>query len=84
MPITQATVLLIYGQLVEVVDLIEATNMRIREPGFFDPDNWDQRTVRAMLAKLETEARALQRAAVEQLMQDAPGVTVNPITGRAS
>lgn len=81
MPISQETLLLIYGELRQLVDRIEAlatvTDLKFSS---------GRRAVapaelRQAIKALTSEARLAQRVAIARLLDDEPQIEVNPLTG---
>jgi hypothetical protein len=82
MPISQATILAIYGDLVDLVEKIETLRMQAFEPDLFS-DRWTrQEAVYKGIKHLRQVSHEIQKQAIEHILADEPGLAVNPITGR--
>jgi len=82
MPISQATILAIYGDLVDLVEKIETLANQATQPGLFDEDAHRNRTVIEGVLALERSAKDAQREAIAHVMAEAPELAVHPLTGR--
>lgn len=83
MPISQETLLLIYGELRTLVDRIELLEIQARLP--VEPRRGGLRAIKLSdgIKALATEARLAQRVAIARLLDDAPSVEIDPLTGEA-
>jgi hypothetical protein len=81
MPISQKTVLALYGELHQLAYATEdAYNALYEALGDIQEPQAAQKVL-AIIAALRGRATAAERAAIDTLMTDAPRLGVNPITG---
>lgn len=84
MPISQLTVLALYGELRNAVLAIETATSEIYE--LRTVMTYGERIARteALCVKLRAAGIGAERAAIELILQDAPAININPLTGEAS
>jgi hypothetical protein len=82
MPISQATILAIYGDLCDLVEKIETTYNQAHQPDLFAGAKDANEAVRLALGNLLVAAKGAQEDAIAGLLRDEPTIHVNPITGR--
>jgi hypothetical protein len=82
MPISQETILLIYGDLVDLVEKIETLAGQASQPDLFTTPGQRRAAVYKSLAALNRAAKDVHRQAIAHLLADGPEYEVNPLTGR--
>lgn len=83
MPISQATILSIYGSLCDLVDSIDVINSLGLQPDLFEGAESAQARLVQCIVAAHRLAHASQRAAIAEIMRDDREVQIDPITGRA-
>lgn len=81
-PISQKTILIIYGLLVELAEYTESALDSVEQPAFMPGLAGSTVDPVVALEGLRKRAWDAQREAVELLLRDDPKVEINPITGR--
>jgi len=82
MPISQATILAIYGDLCDLVEKIETLANQGTQPGLFDgPGSREGAIIEGVLA-LHRSAKEAQVTAIAHMMADDSEIQPNPLTGR--
>jgi hypothetical protein len=84
MPISQKTILSIYGDLCTLVEGLEALREAANEPDMFIAAEGRLTALLAALEALAASGHRLQQSAIEEIVGEAPEYEVNPITGRIS
>jgi hypothetical protein len=82
MPISQATILAIYGDLCDLVEKVETLRMQAFEPDLFEGDASRWTAVCKGIEHLRAASIDIQRQAIAHIMADDAEISVNPITGR--
>lgn len=82
MPISQATILAIYGDLCDLVEKIDTAHTQATEPDLFMSLEGRASAVFIGLEQLKAAAHDAQRQAIAHIISDDPRLEVNPITGR--
>lgn len=81
MPITQKTILALYGELHALSYAVEAAYNEIAEAQKTYSDFGLARSGVRTLEELRSKATQAERAAIEVILEDAPKIQINPITG---
>lgn len=84
MPISQRTMLTIYGNLCDVLEAVERLHMQASQGELFEATTATAERTRAMVAEAYRIAYRAQRQAIDQILHDEPEIEVNPLTGRLS
>lgn len=82
MPISQATILAIYGDLCDLVEKVETLRMQAFEPDLFEGDQSRWKAVCKGIEHLRAVSVDIQKQAIAHIMADDPKLSVNPLTGR--
>jgi hypothetical protein len=82
MPISQKTILALYGDLCDLAEKLETLANQATQPGLFDDDHDRDRAVIEGVLALDRTAKDIQRMAIGHIMLEAPEYEVNPVTGR--
>jgi len=82
MPISQATILAIYGDLCDLCEKIETLSFQAHQPDLFSTPSERRAAVYKHVRELNLAAKAIQRDALAHMMADQPDLDANPITGR--
>ncbi len=83
MPISQITVLALYGELRRAISLIEQAAVTLNVDKSMNRATDLQRSMADLSSGLLMRAREIERAGIAVLLQDAPQIKVNPLTGEA-
>jgi len=81
MPISQKTILSIYGDLLILVTGIENLRELYLQPDLLIEPPEREIVFGTALAALADRARDASKAALETIMEEAPDLSVNPLTG---
>lgn len=82
MPISQKTVLIIYGLLAELAEASEKTLGRLTQPDLLEERPTGLPDALEGIRGLNLRAQKAQREAIAAIMGDDAGISVNPITGK--
>lgn len=82
MPISQATILAIYGDLCDLVEKIETISGMATQLELFPDVSSREEAVRLQVVNLHASAQEAQKQAIAHIMADDKALHVNPITGR--
>lgn len=82
MPISQATILAIYGDLCDLVEKVETLHNQMTQPDLFTKRSDRNAAMHKGLQAIFEAAKASQRDAINHMMADDPEIEVNPLTGR--
>lgn len=82
MPITQATLLAVYGEVSRIADAIEKTLDIVHDDPALDLASTTGEALYTHLNRLRRISTDAQREALKTLMRDDPTIHANPITGR--
>ena len=82
MPISQKTILAIYGDLCDVVEAIERLRQAALQGDLFLADAEARARVETLVQEAYRVAYDAQRAAIEHMIADEPAIAVHPLTGR--
>lgn len=82
MPISQATILAIYGDLCDLIEKIETLDRQAFQPGLFDSPKERTKRVYDAIGMLRASAAQVHRQAINHITRDDPALELNPITGR--
>lgn len=82
MPISQKTILAIYGDLCDLVEKIETLANQATQLELFPDVSSREEHVRLQVVNLWTSAKAAQEDAIRAVLGEAPELEVNPLTGR--
>lgn len=81
MPISQETLLLIYGELRMLVDRIELLETASKLPYTAKERAARLEAANRSISQLAIEARLSQRVAIARLLDDEPSMPINPLDG---
>lgn len=81
MPISQKTILSLYGELHALTYAIETAYNDIAAARAMMQGRELARREEAILGALRSRATAAERAAIDTIIEDAPKIEVNPLTG---
>lgn len=82
MPISQKTVLAIYGELCDLADMAEKLRNLAAQGDLFTAPRVRRLEVEADMRKLLLRVDTAQRNALAAILHDEPDTEVNPLTGR--
>lgn len=82
MPISQATILAIYGDLCDLVEKIETVKNQATQPDLWWQPGELQPALIKQIEALYASAHDAQRQAITHIMADEPKLHVHPLTGR--
>lgn len=82
MPISQATILAIYGDLCDLVEKIDTLRSLALQGNLFTKTEDRERLATAYIEGLYDAAKDAQRLAIDHIMRDDRKIRVNPLTGR--
>jgi len=82
MPISQATILAIYGDLCDIVEKIETLANQATQLELFPDVSSREEALRLTAVNLFASAKDAQRQAIAHIMADDAALHVNPISGR--
>lgn len=82
MPISQATILAIYGDLCDLVEKIETLHHQAFEPGLFSAHIKRGPAIDRGIENLLASAKDIHQQAIVHMLKDEPQLEMNPITGR--
>ena len=83
MPISQKTILAIYGDLCDLVEKIETLANQATQLELFPDTSSREEALRLTAVNLHASAKAAQEDAIRAILGEAPEIEINPITGRA-
>lgn len=81
MPISQKTILAIYGNLCELADACEVSLQALLQPDLLDPSSGGPAKAETIVRDLRQRAYDAQREAISAMLADDPTISVNPLTG---
>ncbi len=82
MPISQVTMLLVYGMLCDLVEEVQAAADALRQPTLLAEAQEPQEAALALLDGLRARSYDLHRAAIAAMLQDDKKLKIHPLTGR--
>jgi hypothetical protein len=82
MPISQATILAIYGDLCDIVEKVETLANQATQLELFPDVSSREEALRLTAVNLFASAKEAQRQAIAHMMADDSEIVANPITGR--
>lgn len=82
MPISQATILAVYGDLCDLVEKVETLSMQALEADLFTAQADREKAVAEGIKALRLAAIDAQKTAIAHIMAEAPEYSVHPLTGR--
>lgn len=84
MPISQLTVLALYGELRNLVTRIEMSAEILYQMSRHEPDETKRARIYTQVAGLRSDCLLAERAAIGVILADAPQIKIDPLTGEAS
>lgn len=82
MPITQATILAIYGDLCDLAEKLETLANQATQPELFPAEGTREGALIQGILSIDQAAKEAQRQAIEHMMRDDRKIRPNPLTGR--
>lgn len=82
MPISQATILAIYGDLCDLVEKIETLANQATQLELFPDVSSREEALRLTAVNLYMSAKSAQQDAIRHVLGEAPEYEINPLTGR--
>lgn len=82
MPISQKTILAIYGDLCDLCEKVETLANQATQLELFPDVTSREEHVRLQVVNLWQSAKAAQEDAIRAILGEAPELEVNPLTGR--
>lgn len=82
MPISQKTILAIYGDLCDLVEKIETLASQATQLELFPDVSSREEHLRLQALNLHVAAKSAQEDAIRAILGEAPELEVNPLTGR--
>lgn len=84
MPISQKTVLFMYGELCTLADQAERLHLREAQLDLFTDAKKDALVLRSLIRLFLLDVQRVRQQALDQMLEDEPGLDANPLTGRIS
>jgi hypothetical protein len=84
MPISQLTVLALYGEMFNLVSKVEMTAELLSRYAVTTRSEALREALEKQAAGLRADCKEAQRHAIETILEDAPSISINPLTGEAS
>lgn len=82
MPISQATILAIYGDLCDLVEKLETLENQLNQPGLWPELTAQEGRFTDLVESVVRAGKDAQRQAIVHIMADDRTIVPNPITGR--